>query len=175
MTEHDADDPTPRDADLDLLSAYLHAPGVTDDVMTLSELDGFLTAVAIGPEPIGEEEWIPVIWNNTEPRFENSAQAVAVRRAIFARYDDIVREVEAGAYAPVFDVGDDDEPLPQGWAVGFMTGAALRLEAWSALFQSEEDDTIAYPILALCEDENGEPLLELSGRTANSCSPSRPT
>ncbi|MEJ0028442.1 MAG: UPF0149 family protein [Rhizomicrobium sp.] len=155
-------DPTPRDADLDLLSAYLQSPALPDTVMTMAELDGFLAAVAIGPEPIDPAEWMPVVWSGAEPRFENSAQALGVRRAIYARYDAVVDEVEAGTYAPILDVDDDDEPLPQSWAVGFMTGAALRLEAWSVLFQSEQDDTIAYPILALCEDEAGQPLLELS-------------
>jgi len=156
------EDPTPRDAGLDLLSAYLASPDLADGVMTLAELDGFLAAIAIGPEPIEDAEWMPVIWNGAEPRFENSTQAFAVRRAIFALHDDIVREVAAGTYAPIFDVDDDENPLPQSWAVGFMTAAGLRLEAWSALFQSERDDTIAYPILALCEDEAGQPLLELS-------------
>ncbi len=150
------------DADLDLLSAYLASPDHPDGVLTLAELDGFLTAIAIGPEPIDPEEWLPVIWNGAEPRFENGAQAVAVRRALYARYDAIVAEVEDGTYAPVFDVDEEEKPLPQSWAVGFMTGAGLRLEAWSELFQSEEDDTIAYPILALCEDEAGKPLLDLS-------------
>ncbi len=153
---------SPGDPDLDLLSAYLDSPDQADGVMTLSELDGFLAALAIGPEPVDEEEWMPVVWNGAEPRFENSAQAFAVRRAVFALFDDIVREVAAGTYAPIFDVDTDEAPLPQGWAVGFMTAAGLRLDAWSALFQSEQDDTIAYPILALCEDESGKPLLELS-------------
>ena len=151
-----------RDADLDLLAAYLASPDLADDVMTLAELDGFLAAIAIGPEPIDPDEWRPIVWNGGEPHFESAAQALAVRRAMAALYDDIVREVEAGTYAPIFDTGENDEPLPQSWAVGFMTGAGLRLDAWSALFQSERDDTIAYPILALCEDEAGKPLLELS-------------
>ncbi len=153
---------SPGDASLDLLSAYLDSPDRAEGVLTLAELDGFLAAIAIGPEPVEDTEWMPVIWNGEEPRFANGAEAVAVRRALFALYDDIVRAVAAGTYAPVFDVDDAEKPLPQSWAVGFMTGAGLRLDAWSALFQSERDDTIAYPILALCEDEQGRPLLELS-------------
>ena len=149
-------------ADLDTLDAYLReAP---DEVMTLPELDGYLAAIAIGPEPIEEDEWLPVVWNGAEPCFENGAQAFAVRRAIFARFDDIVREVEAGTFAALLEIDEDDAPLPRSWAVGFMTGASLRLEAWSVLFESEQDDTIAYPILALCEDEEGKPLFELAKR-----------
>ncbi|MEJ1968300.1 MAG: UPF0149 family protein [Rhizomicrobium sp.] len=155
MTESD-------DHDLDVLDDYLHAPARADDVMTLSELDGFLAAIAIGPEPVDPEEWMPAVWNGAEPDFETSAQAIAVRRAIFGRYDGIVREVAAGTYAPILDRDTDGMPLPHGWAEGFMTGAGLRIEAWSKLFGSEQDDTIAYPILALCDDENGVPLFDLS-------------
>jgi uncharacterized protein len=149
-------------ADLDLLSGFLCSPALADGVMTLAELDGFLAAIAIGPEPIAADEWMPVVWNGGEPHFENGAQAIAVDRAILAHHDAIVRAIAAGTYVPIFDTDTDGAPLPQGWAVGFMTAAGMRLEVWSTLFKSEHDDTIAYPILALCEDENGAPLLELS-------------
>ncbi|HEY0107570.1 MAG TPA: UPF0149 family protein [Rhizomicrobium sp.] len=163
----DAGKDASTDAALDVLDDYLHAPGQPDDVMMLSQLDGFLAAIAIGPEPVDPQEWMPVVWNGAEPRFENSAQAIAVRRAIFALHDDIVGAVAAGTYAPVFDRDTDDGPLPHGWAEGFMTGVGLRLDQWMALLQSEQDDTIAYPILALCTGEDGRPLLDLSPKDSD--------
>jgi uncharacterized protein len=160
----DQDDPALRDADIDLLSAYFTDPELGDDVMTLPELDGFLTALAIGPEPIPSDEWLPIIWNGGEPLFRDDAQAQAVLRAIASRSDDIVHGLRDGSYGPLMDVDADDRPLPQSWALGFMTGASLRQEAWTKLFESEDDDAIAYPILALCEDEEGKPLFDLSAR-----------
>ena len=159
-------DPSPSlgSADLDTLAAYFATPDLPQEVMTLAELDGFLAAIAIGPEPIAPDEWLPIIWNAEEPVFADDDQAASVTRAIHGHYDAVVRLVAAGRYMPLFEIGDDDESLPQSWAIGFMTAAGLRLEAWSQLFQSEQDDTIAYPILALCDDENGQPLLELSAK-----------
>jgi uncharacterized protein len=161
---NDQNDLAPSDADIDVLDAYFTNPDLPDDVMTLSELDGFLTALAIGPEAIDRGEWLPLIWNGGEPLFRDEAQAQAVLRAIASRSNDIVRGLLDGQYGPLMDVDVDDKPLPQSWAVGFMTGASLRIEAWTKLFESEDDDTIAYPILALCEDEEGKPLFDLSAR-----------
>ena len=41
-----------------------HAP---DDRMGLSDLDGFLTGIVVGPELILPSEWLPVIWGGQEP------------------------------------------------------------------------------------------------------------
>ena len=45
--------------DLDEFLMSDHAP---DDCLQLSDLDGFLTGVAIGPDLIMPSEWMPVIW-----------------------------------------------------------------------------------------------------------------
>src|SRR5215203_1883992 len=47
------------DADLDLLDAYLLSDQSPPECMMLSDLDGFLTAVAIGPELVMPSEWLP--------------------------------------------------------------------------------------------------------------------
>jgi uncharacterized protein len=57
--------------DLDALDDYLlcdHAPG---DSMGLSDLDGFLTGIVVGPELILPSEWLPVIWGGEEPELED--------------------------------------------------------------------------------------------------------
>ncbi len=151
----DADPPD----DFDLLAAYFGSPDRVDDVMTLAELDGYLAALAIGPEVVAPEEWLPVIWNGAPPDF---ADDTALLRAISRFCEDIIRQIAAGTYMPLLDSDTDDVPLPHAWAAGFMAAAELRFDAWSALFQSEEDDTLAYPILAFCEDEAGQPLFDLS-------------
>ena len=154
-------DPTLRDADLDLLAAYLHGPDRPDELMMLSELDGFLAAIAIGPEPIDPKDWMPFIWDTEEPQFDDEAQSTAVFRAIASHFNDSIRALEAGVFEPILDIDTDEAPLPEGWAVGFMTGVGLRLPAWTRLLQSEEDEVLAYPILAFGYDEEGKPLLEI--------------
>ena len=46
--------------------------------MGLSDLDGFLTAIAIGPDLIMPSEWLRVVWGGEEPAFENMEEAQRV-------------------------------------------------------------------------------------------------
>ena len=59
--------------------------------MQLSDLDGFLTAIVIGPEPILPSEWLPVVWGSDEPDFENAEQAERVLGLILGRDNEIIR------------------------------------------------------------------------------------
>ena len=48
--------------DLDALDAFLLSDRTPENCMGLSDLDGFLTAIVIGPELIAPSEWLPIIW-----------------------------------------------------------------------------------------------------------------
>ena len=57
-------------SDLEELARYLDSDQSPDDCMGLSDLDGFLTGIVVGPELIMPSEWLPVIWGDEEPEFE---------------------------------------------------------------------------------------------------------
>jgi Uncharacterised protein family (UPF0149) len=48
------------------------------------------------------------------------------------------------------------------WAEGFLHAIMLRMEAWDRLLKSKRDGQLLIPILALCGDENGKSLLDLT-------------
>src|SRR5277367_3175816 len=75
--------------DLDELADYLDSDLSPDDCMGLSDLDGFLTGVIIGPDLIMPSEWLPVIWGDEEPEFESTAQAETFISLIMGRYNEI--------------------------------------------------------------------------------------
>ena len=81
--------PHPNAAGLEFkeLDGFLMSDRAPEDCMQLSDLDGFLTAVAIGPELILPSEWLPVIWGKGEPEFESAEEAQSVIGAIMARYN----------------------------------------------------------------------------------------
>ena len=57
--------------DLDALDDYLMSDHAPDDSMGLSDLDGFLTGVVVGPELIPPSEWLPVIWGGARARIRD--------------------------------------------------------------------------------------------------------
>ncbi len=73
--------------DLDALDDYLMSDHAPDDSMGLSDLDGFLTGVVIGPELIPPSEWLPVIWGGEEPEFETGVEMRTVLGTIMGRFN----------------------------------------------------------------------------------------
>jgi uncharacterized protein len=132
-----------------------------EDCMQLSDLDGFLTGIAIGPELIVPSEWLPAIWGGDEPAFESIEQAQTVVGTIMGRYNEILRALSTDpeTYAPLFWEGPDGEVIAADWAEGFVDAVRLRPEAWRPLLEDREALVMLMPILALCGDaEDGSPL-----------------
>ena len=82
-----ASDLTVSDADLDLLDAYLLSDQSPPESMLLSDLDGFLTGIAIGPAVVMPSEWLPHVWGGEEPVFDDHLQASAILGTIMGRYN----------------------------------------------------------------------------------------
>jgi uncharacterized protein len=73
--------------------------------MGLSEIDGFLAGIVVGPELILPSEWLPVIWGGNEPQFQTESEIRTVVGTIMGRYNEIV----------VCCNGDPDEFDPIFW------------------------------------------------------------
>lgn len=100
----------------------------------LSDLDGFLTGLAIGPELVMPSEWLPVVWGGEEPVFADEGEAQAVMGGIFSRYNQILRQVEDGTFEPIFWTASDGTVIAADWAEGFVQAVGLWAKAWDPLF-----------------------------------------
>ncbi len=134
------------DKEFDELDHFLMSEQCSDEAMTMDALHGYLTAIAIGPEPVSTDEWLPRIWGpepEDEPEFRNPAQAERIRQLCERMLEDIVVTF---AVAP-----KDFEPLfcehlwkgkpvldAETWAWGFTEGMQLRAAAWQALQESPQ-------------------------------------
>jgi uncharacterized protein len=154
-------DLTISDADLDLLDAYLLSDQSPPECLLLSDLDGFLTGIAIGPEVVMPSEWLPHVWGGEEPVFDDHLQASAILGTIMGRYNMILREIEEGVFGPLFWETVDGTVIVADWAEGFMQAVALRADAWEPLMRSRRLGRLLLPILAVCADEDGESVLGL--------------
>ncbi len=153
--------PIDRVVDLEVLDSFLMSDRSPSDSMMLSDLDGFLTGIAIGPELVLPSEWLPLIWGGDAPEFADEDEAKAILGAIMSRYNEILRRIADDTLDPIFWADRDGTLIATDWAEGFLQAIMLRADAWGSLFKSKRDGQLLFPILALCGDENGESLLGL--------------
>lgn len=148
------------------LEDFLLSEAVSDEAMTISELDGFLAAVAAGPMTIDPGEWLPEIWGDDEPDFADEDEADAVIGAIMARFDDILHTLEhvPEAYEPVIETDEiSGDALPDLWAEGFLAGISLRAAAWRGFVDGPAGGAFA-PVAVFLRDDAGR--LVASGEEA---------
>jgi len=147
--------------DLGALDGFLRSERAPPDAMMLSDLDGFLTGIAVGPKIVMPSEWLPHIFGGKGPEFADDSEAKAVLGTIFGRYNEILCSIADGACEPILRGGRDGALLPFAWADGFLRAIMLRIDAWTPLFLSKRDGFLLLPILSLCSDGAGESLLGL--------------
>src|SRR5271165_5755184 len=90
--------------DLEPLGDFLDSTRAPEACMDLSELDGFLAGLAVGPDPVLPEEWLPMVWDDEDPEFEDQAEADLVLGTMFARYNEIADGLnnDDPGYDPVY-------------------------------------------------------------------------
>ena len=137
--------------DLDALDNYLLADHSPDDCMGLSDLDGFLTGIAVGPELILPSEWLPVIWAGEEPEFETEDEMRTVLGTIMGRYNEIVAcfNGDADEFDPIFWEGPEGDVIASDWAGGFLDAVALRAAAWKPMLEDDAAGMLMVPLFLL--------------------------
>ncbi len=148
--------------DLETLDSFLMSDRAPSESMMLSDLDGFLTGIAVGPELVLPSEWLPLIWGGEAPEFADEGEAKAILGSIMGRYNEILRQARDDAFEPVFWADRDGTLIAADWAEGFLQAIMLRADAWKRLLKSKRDGQLLFPILALCGDANGDSLLGLT-------------
>lgn len=145
--------------------------------MLLTELDGLLTGVLVGPKPIAAEEWLPIVWGDDVdgvPPFEDPLDVQWFRDAVIARRDEIGRDLARGRLQPILDVDErNGDVLWEPWVDGFAEAMALRPDEWLALAEGDEDAADAIATLSeLIAVARGES--ELDTPAANALDASAP-
>lgn len=137
--------------DLDALEAYLNSDESPEECMDLSELDGFLAGLVVGPEAVPPGEWLPLIWDHETPAFEDEAQANMILGAILGRYNEIADslDVEPSDFAPIFWQDYAGATVVEDWAVGFMQAVSLRQIQWEPVLSDDDSAMLLIPIAAI--------------------------
>lgn len=150
MSDSDVDQPL-SEKELYQLNAFLTSDKIQDLAMPLTMLDGFLTALAIGPEIIPPVMCLSHIWGDEEPKFESEEEATRVVAAFMRRWNSILHDFEEGIFAPIFIQEDEEENEPRIatlWCRGFMMGMDLESDRWNEFFDSDEGNHLV-PVMFL--------------------------
>jgi uncharacterized protein len=127
-------------AELDHFLLYLDA----EESMTLDMLDGFLHALAIGPETVMPNQWLPRVWGQQEdgdtiPPTDDPVQMNRLLDLVIRHYNSIVFgfEMKPPFVNPLWntttygDLGEFDDA--EMWAYGFCQAVQLNPAAWQRL------------------------------------------
>lgn len=132
-----------------------------DGAMTLDGMDGYLTALLVGPAPLlastPTAQWLPLVWGGDGPAGMDEATPFASKRQ---RKDTVVLLLRhlrhlseqltrtPDDWQPIFSVaeqGDDEWVDARDWCAGFLAAVDLQPAAWAAVWR----DPASAPLLVL--------------------------
>lgn len=125
------------DTEIDELDDFLAGEAIEETSMDVSTLEGFLTAIVIGPRTVLPSEWLPWIWDMYEaeagPQFANETQANTIMSLIMRHYNAVIHTFTADptSFEPIFWRGSQWGAAE--WCEGFLLGLQFCDEEWSAL------------------------------------------
>lgn len=152
------------DEEIDELETFLMSGATPGDCMDIITLDGFLTALAIGPKLVLPSGWLPLVWGGEEePVFESSAQAERIIGLMMRRFNDICRALRESAtgFEPLLyasEVDGETKWIGEDWCVGFMEAVDLSFGDWQPLFDDKPGCALLAPILTLGTEAGREEL-----------------
>lgn len=148
------------------LDVFLLSDAVSDETMLLDRLDGYLTAIIVGPTNLNLSQWYSGIWGSREevsPDFETMEEAQRIMQMIMRHYNGIIESLEydADTHESIFNAvspGDKSREFIDAelWAVGFMEGLALCRADWQPLFDDPRGLERLTPIRLLGGDDLSE-------------------
>jgi len=144
------------------LQSWLAQLAPPSRVAGLSTLDGYLTAIIIGPCSIPPDEWFVDLLGERGRIEAASGSTLAAIKAIASHFNVISQNLSLTPerHAPLFEKMDDGTVLAQPWCIGFLAAMQLRLQQWQPLRDlTRIDHGLLLPILLHCSDQSGRPML----------------
>jgi uncharacterized protein len=141
-----SDQPLLTDQEFDELDRFLMSSQCGDETMAMDALNGYLTAIAIGPVDVAPAQWLPRIWGPTPqdaPKFRDAQQSARIHELLSRALEEIrvTFEVAPKDFEPLFSVHKfkGKELLDaEAWCWGFLEAISLNEAAWQPLRASSQ-------------------------------------
>jgi uncharacterized protein len=146
------------DSEMDELQDLLENEVCSDNSMPMDVLDGYFYALAVGPVPLTPREWLPKVWGTdgeAYPRVKNEDKLDRLLELVTRSFNSIIDRLSShdesgpGFVFPILEDTQDEYYDASGWAVGFMQGVHLCLEAWEPLLKDPEKYELLIPMFLL--------------------------
>jgi uncharacterized protein len=135
--------------ELEELESFLLFESGLEQPMELETIDGFMTALIVGPEPVIPGEWLPWIWdtsgNGASPQFQSTEQETLIIGILLRLMNLTVAqfEEEPDGYKPLPDriyyvEESSTRRAARGWSMGFMLGVKIWSTSWTPLLKNEK-------------------------------------
>lgn len=143
--------PPLSDDELVELAEFLASAATPATTMDLSMLDGFLTALAVGPNTLPPSRWLPAIWGD-EMVWDSSARAERILALILRHANSILFGLRANppTFSPLLyehERAGTRQAAIEAWCVGFVRGMALDAAAWRPIEDDDKGSSWLFPIL----------------------------
>jgi uncharacterized protein len=130
------------DADYQALADWLERR--TRGILDVVELEGFLTAVVIGPNTLQPMQWLPKVWGGKTPKFRDLEELNRFIALVMGFYNDLVLwfELEPDRFQPTFHEHKQEGRrivIVDEWCVGFLKGMRLDAAAWKPLKKEQPE------------------------------------
>jgi uncharacterized protein len=134
------------DTDLERLDTLLETFAVPRDGMSLEMLDGFLSALVVGPELVMPSEYLPLVWNG-EPEWASVSEAEHAMRLVLGLWNDIVGRLQ-------LSLEDESDVDSHAAAMPLLAYPALAPQAAEAVdaIDAADDDEAADPFAGAPSD-----------------------
>jgi len=128
-----------------------------EGVLDISELDGLFTAIVSGPVTTMPSRWLPVVWGDFEPVWEDEKEFEEILSLMMRHMNAIARMLmeTPDEFEPLYlerEVEGDTYAIVDEWCEGYWRGVKLMQEYWDE--GGEEMAVLLAPIVAFTEETN---------------------
>lgn len=130
--------------ELEELARMLRKLSAEGGAMSVVEMDGFVTGLALQPERVPASEWLGHVWGEGA-EFENNDEALEMEAAVIRHCNGVIRMLaqEPEFYGPVLEVDEQTEAIYwKPWFGGFARAMQLRPGAWARIESSNDLDVL---------------------------------
>ena len=138
--------------ELQELSDFFISDAASEHSMMLDMIDGYLTAVIIGPVTVLPDRWLPFVWDMSgggkEPKFESLKQAQHIVDLLMKMSDRITMELlYTDSFKPLPDATyygreEDRDNAIKLWAAGFFSGVQSNSSDWESINADKSASTL---------------------------------